>query len=95
MATLTPLTADGADVNPGEIPRYASLMVAEKINGIFVNGTSGESVSLTLDERKRIQQAWLETEEVKSGKLDSIIHVGGNTLSEIIELGRHAVQHGA
>ena len=95
VATLTPLTADGADVDTSQIAPYAALLPGQKISGVFVNGTSGESVSLTMEERMRVQEAWLKTEEVTSGKIDVITHVGGNSLSEIIELGRHAVRHGS
>ena len=46
-------------------------------------------------ERKVIAEAWLATDEAKSGTLDVIVHIGGNALPEVLELGHHAVASGA
>ena len=34
------------------IEDYAADLVEQRIKGVFINGTSGESVSLTMQERK-------------------------------------------
>ena len=62
-APLTPYTEEDT-VDTSKVAPYAELLVREKLTGVFLNGTSAESVSLTKDERIRITQAWLETEQV-------------------------------
>lgn len=40
---------------------YAERLVREGVTGVFCCGTSGESMSLTLGERKAALEAWLAT----------------------------------
>ena len=50
-ATLTPFT-ENFEVNYSLIPEYISVLEQQHNNGLFVNGTSGECYSLTVNERK-------------------------------------------
>lgn len=56
---LTPFHDDGS-VNYEEYTRLTRFTVDAGIRGIFVCGTSGEFVNLTLDERKRLLSAAIE-----------------------------------
>lgn len=91
-----PFTAFGADgeVRVDLIPQYVDYLLEKQgVRGAFVNGTTGEGLSLTVEERKRIAEAW-----VKAGKdkLDVIIiHIGANSLRDAQELARHAQEIGA
>jgi N-acetylneuraminate lyase len=49
---------------------YGERLVREGVTGVFCCGTSGESMSLTLPERKAALEAWLAT------PLRVIAHVG-------------------
>ena len=89
-ATFAPYTSDGTNLNLSLIPELANDLLKQNVTGIFVNGTSGESVSLTSTERKQILEKWMTTTPVKNGKLHVIAHVGTNNLSETIELAQHA-----
>lgn len=60
------------------------------VSGVFVNGTTGESVSLSVTERKYIAEAWCNTIEVASGKLDVIVQVGANSIRDTIDLAKHS-----
>jgi dihydrodipicolinate synthase/N-acetylneuraminate lyase len=51
-----------------------------------VNGTAGESVSLTCQERKLILESWMKSTSVQRNHLKVIAHIGSNTLQETIEL---------
>jgi len=71
-APLTGFNADGS-VNLDVIPRYAAMLSANKIAGVFVNGTTGEGQSLSIEERKILAQAWADSAQ---NDLCVIIHVG-------------------
>jgi N-acetylneuraminate lyase len=48
---------------------------------ISVNGTSGEGVSMTVDERKATTEAWAAA--VKETKQILMVHVGGACLKDV------------
>ena len=52
-------------------------------------GTTGESLSLTKDERKTLSQAWVDT------GINVIVHVGSDAIGDSIELATHAESIGA
>jgi N-acetylneuraminate lyase len=74
------------------IPRYAALLVENGVGGVFVGGTTGEGMSLTLTERKRLAAAWTAA---ASASLRVIVHVGHNCLADCREMAAHAEACGA
>ena len=90
-ATFTPMDAAG-NVNYDEIDKYAEHIAASPIAGVFVNGTTGESASLTVEERKAILERWIKAAR---GRFKVICHVGHNCQRYSIELARHAQEVGA
>lgn len=90
-ATFTPFDANG-ELNLSVIPRYADQMAAAGMTGVFVCGTTGESLSLTVEERKSVLEAWVKAAD---GRFKVIAHVGANAIREGIELAAHAQQAGA
>lgn len=90
-APFTPMTADGA-LNMSAVKPYADLLVASGVKGVFICGTTGESASLTTDERKAVAEAWVAA---AAGRLKVIVHVGSNCAADAIALARHAEQSGA
>lgn len=89
-ATFAPYTVDGKSLNLSIIPVCAEALLKQNIRGIFVNGSAGESFSLTKNERMAILEKWMGTKEVKEGKLQVIAHVGCHALEETVELAKHA-----
>ena len=90
-APFTPMTADGA-LNMSAVKPYADLLAASGVKGVFICGTTGESASLTTDERKTVAKAWVAA---AAGRLKVIVHVGSNCAADAIALARHAEQSGA
>ncbi len=90
-APYTPFDANGG-LMLDTIDRYADHLVNNNISGVFVCGTTGESLSLTTGERKLILERWVSA---SSGRLKVICHVGGNCLSDSISLTQHAQANGA
>uniref|UniRef100_A0A7S3LQX1 N-acetylneuraminate lyase n=1 Tax=Aplanochytrium stocchinoi TaxID=215587 RepID=A0A7S3LQX1_9STRA len=92
-ATFTPLSEDSYSVDLSNIDAYAKDLVSQGVVGIFVNGTSGQSTSITVEERKQIVDAWIKTEPVVSGKLKIIVHVGCDSIVDILNLSKHASKY--
>lgn len=90
-AAFTPMDGNGR-INLEVIGPYAQMLIRSGIAGVFVCGTTGESASLTPDERKEVAAEWVR---VAKGKLKIIIHVGSNAQPEAVELARHAQAIGA
>ena len=90
-ATFTPMYANG-DINYEAVKPYADMLAAEGLSGVFVNGTTGESLSLTLDARKRLLEAWIQAAD---GRYKVIAHVGDNAQRNAADLAAHARQAGA
>ena len=90
-ASFTPMDASGK-VNLPAIGKYADLMAKSGMAGVFVCGTTGESQSLTTEERKSILEQWIKS---ANGRYKVIAHVGSNSLVEAMELARHAAEKGA
>ena len=90
-ASFTPMDANG-NVNLSAIDKYADLLADSKMTGAFVCGTTGESLSLTTDERKSILEQWVKS---ANGRFKVIAHVGSNSLIEAIDLASHAARSGA
>nr|XP_021141375.1 N-acetylneuraminate lyase isoform X2 [Columba livia] len=92
-ATITPMTPDG-QVNLLVIRQYVDYLVSKQnVKNVFVNGTTGEGLSLSIQERKRLAEEWVCQGK---DKLDHvIIQVGALSLPESQELARHAAAIGA
>ncbi|KAJ8418997.1 hypothetical protein AAFF_G00004960 [Aldrovandia affinis] len=92
-ATFTPLTTEG-EINPSVIGPYIDYLIDKQgVRNVFVNGTTGEGISLSVDERKRLAAEWCEKGK---GKLEQVIvHVGCMCLRESQDLARHAAEVGA
>jgi N-acetylneuraminate lyase len=90
-AALTPMH-DNGDVNLDLIPAQAERFARTGAEGVFINGTTGEWSSLTVDERKSITTAWTSSTE---GGLPIVDHVGHHCQREAIELAKHAKASGA
>jgi len=89
-----PFTAFNADrsLNLDVIPAYARFLRANGVGAAFVCGTTGEGLSLTLEERLRIAERWVACAD---DRLRVIIHVGHTCLADARTLTAHAAKIGA
>lgn len=91
-ALLTPFNADG-NVNYAEARRLARYVVEEQKNdGVVVNGTTGESPTLTEEEKLKLLEAVLD--EVGS-KAAVLFGAGTYNTAESIHMAREAEKRGA
>ncbi|XP_071515354.1 N-acetylneuraminate lyase-like isoform X2 [Panulirus ornatus] len=90
-ATFTPFKADGS-LKLDVIPTYANYLREKGVKGIWVCGTAGEGMSLTMAERKAQTEAWLKHKDDIS---TIIIQCGAGSLKDTQELASHAEKAGA
>ena len=91
-APFTPMHADGS-LNMAVIPAYYQLLKNNGVTGAFINGSTGEGVSLTLKEKKEVAEAWADCTKADTD-FKVMPLVGGTCLSDGIELAKHARQIG-
>src|SRR5690606_786921 len=85
-ATYAPMFKDGS-LNLEIIKPYGEFLKSNKVAGAFVNGSTGDFVSLSTDERKKITEAWSKN---RPSDFHLVCHVGHNNLREAKELAFHA-----
>ena len=90
-APFTPFHADGS-LNLDVIPAYARFLRDNGVSAAFVCGTTGEGLSLTLEERLRIAERWVACAD---DRLRVIVHVGHTCLADARTLTAHAANTGA
>ncbi|CAL8308914.1 unnamed protein product [Lota lota] len=92
-ATFTPLTSEG-ELNLSVIGPYVDYLIKDQgVRNIFVNGTTGEGMSFSVEERKRVAEEWCLRAK---NKMDNVIvHVGCLSLKDSKDLANHAVTVGA
>ena len=91
-AAHTPFAADGS-LNLAAVEKQAAHYLANGIRVAFIGGTTAESHSLTLDERRLLAERWLEV--ARGTELKVIVHVGSNCLADACNLAAHAARSGA
>ncbi len=91
-AAHTPLTVEGELALP-VVAEQAALFSETGLTGVFVAGTTGESLSLSVVERQQLLETWCRAAE--GSGLTVIAHVGHPSRPEATELARHAVGAGA
>lgn len=91
-ATHTPFRADGS-MDLAVVERQAEHLKAGGVGYVFVGGTTGESASLTVEERRLLTQRWSEV--VKGAGLGLVVHVGANCIADSRALAAHAESVGA
>jgi N-acetylneuraminate lyase len=91
-ATHTPFAADGS-LCLAAVEKQAAHLVANQVAFAFIGGSTGESHSLTLDERRRLAQRWFEV--ARGTPLRIVVHVGSNCLADARDLAAQAQSLGA
>ena len=92
-AVVSPLTADGLHLNTSVVPAQAAYMKKTGVTRVYIAGTTGESLSLTTAERKELVEAWEKV--APDYGLDYLVHVGAESIKDVMELSTHAQEHGA
>lgn len=87
VATHTPFHADGS-LAPEVVATQAAFLAANGIKTIFMTGSTGESHSVTCEEKLELYNAWAVAG--KANGLSVIAHVGSNCIEDSKILARRA-----
>lgn len=87
-ATYAPMNQD-TSLNLDLISSYSDFLANNKVAGAFVNGSTGDFTSLTVNERMDIVEAWAE---IKRDDFALINHVGHTSLKVAKELATHSAE---
>lgn len=91
-APFTPMHPDGT-LNLKLIPAYYEMLKVNGITGAFICGSTGEGVSLSLQEKKAVATAWAAC--TKNDTQFTVMPLtGGTCLNDSIELAIHARETG-
>lgn len=90
-ATFTPFT-DSGELNLVVIRQYADYLCQRGVLNVFVNGTAGEGLTLTVSERKLLAEEWVKA---AAGRMTVIVQVGCESLKDTCTLAEHAQEIGA
>jgi dihydrodipicolinate synthase/N-acetylneuraminate lyase len=88
-AAVTPLRDDGDAVDEGAFGPYVEYLEQGGLDGILALGTSGEGILLSLAERKRAAELFVET---ASDGFAVAIHCGAQTTADTVALASHAAE---
>ncbi|XP_058791645.1 N-acetylneuraminate lyase B-like isoform X1 [Phymastichus coffea] len=75
-------------LNLSAIPEYAKYFAENHFKAVLVNGTYGEGMAMTVDERIQVANAWAEAAERNNQQI--IVQVGGTNLQDVKTLAAHA-----
>ena len=91
-AAHTPFKADGT-LNLAVVEQQAAHLIKNKVATVFVGGSTGESHSLALDERRQLAERWSAV--TRGTPLGLVVHIGSNCLADARTLAVQAQQLGA
>jgi len=91
-APFTPMDVNG-EVLYDQVSVYYDFLEKNKIVGAFINGSTGEGVSLSQKEKMKLVEAWTAKSKVRKS-VKVITLVGGTSYKECIENARHAAECG-
>jgi N-acetylneuraminate lyase len=81
------------EINLSIIPAYYHFLKSNNITGAFICGSTGEGVSLTVQEKKDIAEAWA-TCTANDPEFKVMTLLGGSNIIECKELAKHAYKVG-
>ncbi len=94
-APFTPMHSNG-ELNLSNIDQYYRLLSGNGVVGAFINGSTGEGVSTTKNEKILVAEAWAKASA--GGSIKVINHLGGTCYKDCIDMavesqrmGLHAV----
>lgn len=78
---------EAGEVSPERVRALTQYFIDKGVKGVYVNGSSGECIYLSVADRKLILENVME---VAKGKLTVIAHAACNNTKDSVELAKHA-----
>jgi len=86
-ALMTPMRDGGARVDPDATGRLVAWLAEKGIHGLYIAGTTGEGLYLTVEEHRELTQAVVKA----AHGVPVVAHVGALTTAQAVGLARQAV----
>ncbi len=90
-AVYTPFNKNGS-IHLEVIPDYVEYLLTNKMKGLYICGTTGEGVNMTISEREKVAEAFIDA---ANGRVPTVVQVGANALPDSCLLAAHAESAGA
>jgi N-acetylneuraminate lyase len=90
-AIVTPITAHGEVVVEVAVKLLQRLLAAG-VDGVYVGGSTGEGMKLSLDNRERLVECLMDA---LPGDKKVLVHVGAPRIEDAVRLAAHAAKAGA
>lgn len=97
-ALVTPFNNDDSySLNLDAIPTIMQPMIDAGVGGFFICGSTGEVLTLTVEERKAVAEKVMQVRNSQPAEkqIPIIVHVGAIEVDRAIELAKHAQSVGA
>ena len=91
-AAVTPLKDGGRSLDPDSFAPLVGFLAGGGVDGLLACGTTGEGVLLTVDERRRVAEAFMA---VRPSGFQVAVHAGAQTTRDTVALAAHALEIGA
>ncbi len=91
-AAVTPLRDGGSRLDEDAFGPYADFLVGAGLDGVLAFGTNGEAVLLSVEERQRGLERWVDA---IGGRALVAAHCGAQTTAQTVALAAHARKAGA
>lgn len=91
-ASITPLRANGSALDDDGFEPLVDFYVREGLDGILALGTAGEGILLSVEERRRVADLFLQASDKR---LQVAVHCGAQTTADTLTLAAHAAEVGA
>jgi len=91
-ASITPLRALGAEPDDEALGTLCDFYVEAGLDGVLALGTAGEGILLSVDERRRVADLFLQAAD---NRLQIAVHCGAQTTRDTVALAVHAAEVGA
>jgi dihydrodipicolinate synthase/N-acetylneuraminate lyase len=91
-ASITPLRANGADLDADAFGPLVDFYVESGLDGVLALGTAGEGILLRVEERRRVADLFLQASD---NRLQVAVHCGAQTTADTVTLAAHAAEVGA
>jgi len=91
-ASITPLRALGAEPDDEAFGPLCDFYFEAGLDGVLALGTAGEGILLSVDERRRVADLFLQAAD---NRLQIAVHCGAQTTRDTVALAVHAAEVGA
>jgi dihydrodipicolinate synthase/N-acetylneuraminate lyase len=91
-AAVTPLRDGGRALDEGVFAPLVAFLAAGGVDGMLALGTTGEGIMLSVDERERAAELFLQA---RPAGFDVAVHCGAQSTIDTVRLAAHAARLGA